>query len=110
METCIFLQYTKRRPVRGGKLDRFISSFLHDCDQTVASCIHGFLERDCGMPIYDEYEDDYWDEMPRETIGDLAGLGLNKEKDEVVGIRASSYVLNPRTPYQGEMVFPAQPH
>ena len=48
--------------------------------------------------------------MPREIVGDPAGLELNREKDRVAGIRASSYVLNPRTPYQKGDVFPAWPH
>ena len=43
--------------------------------------------------------------MPREIVGDPAGLPINRGKYKVVGIKASSYVLNPRTPYQGEMFF-----
>ena len=57
------------------------------------------------MLIYDEYEDEYEDGIPNETSGGPIGLGLNREKDEVVEIRTPPYVLSPKTRYQGETFF-----
>ena len=38
-----------------------------DCTYAIANCVHDSPEKYFGAPIYDEYEDDYWGGMPKET-------------------------------------------
>ena len=98
-ELAPFSSRQKEDQCDGEKVGSFASLFPKECNRTIASCIHGGLERDCGTPIYDEYEDDYWDNMHRETIVDHVGIGLNRERYEVSKVRTSPYVLNLRAPY-----------
>ena len=79
------------------------SSFPKYCDQPSTSCVRGGLKKYFGAPIYDEYEDDYWDGMPKETIWEPVSPGLNRERDKVSEFITSPDNLNLGAPYQGKV-------
>ena len=53
---------------RDKEAESFISPFLGNRNHPVPSSIRGGLKKDYSMPIYDEFEDDYWGGIPGETV------------------------------------------
>ena len=56
------------------------------------------------MPIYDEYEDDYLDTMPRETTLVSTSPGLDREGSENSRTNAAPYSPNSKTSFRGEVL------
>ena len=79
------------------------------CGHPIARWAHDSLEKYFGAPIYDEYEDDYWDGMPKETVWEPVSPGLNRERDEVSKNETSPDDLNLMALYQGKVFFLPEP-
>ena len=75
---------------------------IKNCDQPIVDGTHGSPKQDFGAPIYDEYEDDYWGDMPKRTDAYLINLGPDKERDVVPEIKASLGISGTNTLCQGE--------
>ena len=82
---------------RGRKVGSFTIPSLQNCGQPIADGTHGIPEQDFGAPIYDEYEDYYWGDMPERTDAYLINLGLDRERNAVSEINASPGILGPST-------------
>ena len=47
------------------KQDGLTNLFSKDCNQPISNSVSGDFKKDFSMPIYDEYEDEYLDVVPK---------------------------------------------
>ena len=79
--------------------------FSEDCDQLVASYVHGDFKEYFSLPIYDEYEDDYSNIMYGKTTVGSTSPRLGREESENSRTNASPYFPNSKTLCQGGMLY-----
>ena len=56
--------------------------FSEDCNHLVTNSVSGDFKKDFGMPIYDEYEDEYLEVIPKKTS--IKSRSPSKEKSTVI--------------------------
>ena len=49
------------------KEDGFTNLFSEDCNQPVTNSVSGDFKKDFSMPLYDEYENEYFDVVPKKN-------------------------------------------
>ena len=70
------------------KEDGFTHLFPEDCNQLVTNFVSGDLKKYLSMPIYDEYEDEYLDVVPKKpTINFVNSRPVSEENLTVIQIQ-----------------------
>ena len=66
------------------KEDGFTNLFSKDCNQPVTNSVSGDFKKDFSMPIYDEYENEYLDVVPKKPAVNFVISSLVSEKNQTV--------------------------
>ena len=77
--------------------------FYENCSQPFINPIGENFKEVFWLPVYDEYEDDYWDVVPKNTAVYFVSPGLDKEGNESAKINVSPYFSNSEISHQGEV-------
>ena len=77
--------------------------FYENCIQPFINPVVDNFKEVFRLPVYDEYEADYWDVMPKNPGLDFVSPGLDKEGNESAKITVSPYFSNLKISRQGEV-------